>query len=448
MQLLKKIIHYSLYSLIFLLPWQTRWIYNPATLNGSNWEYGTQSLYATQFILAIILIFAIIYFSQNLKGLKKEKLGWQSPIWKLLLIIGLLAITIVNAINPELAFYKFTHLISAGALFLVIITIKPKINYLIGAFLSAGLIQSILAIYQFITQKVFASKFLGMASQSPDILGVPVIENNGERILRAFGSLPHPNILAGLLVFCTLLTITFVFYQKKYHKILYFSFFLNCLALLTTASRSGIIALTIAIIFLYLFKKTNFNYQNLHRFTLIFITVIILFSILLPGALSQRFNSNNRLTQSSNNERIGSYVMATRVFLQYPITGTGLGNYTLGLFKLNSSRPGYEYQPLHNAWLLPLIETGIIGLITIIIFFIGIFNTLKEFWQKKESTQTFPFIIAIIIAMGIINLFDHYLYSFYFGLMLSAIVLGIVFSLLQTGEKNESIRKNITTIGA
>src|SRR3989344_7359049 len=57
---LKTVINYLLLLFLFLLPWQTRWIYQPAMLNGGFWEYGTQSFYGTEILLWLIVILFLI----------------------------------------------------------------------------------------------------------------------------------------------------------------------------------------------------------------------------------------------------------------------------------------------------------------------------------------------------------------------------------------------------
>ena len=59
--MLNKIINYLLLLFLFLLPWQTRWIYQPGYLNSGYWEYGTYSFYGTQILLWLIIILFAVY---------------------------------------------------------------------------------------------------------------------------------------------------------------------------------------------------------------------------------------------------------------------------------------------------------------------------------------------------------------------------------------------------
>ena len=61
MSKLSKTIEYLFYLFIFLLPWQTRWIWHYGSLNGGQSEYLTFSLYGTEILLWLILFLTIIY---------------------------------------------------------------------------------------------------------------------------------------------------------------------------------------------------------------------------------------------------------------------------------------------------------------------------------------------------------------------------------------------------
>ena len=67
MKLLKKTIEYIFYLFIFLLPWQTRWMWHLGELNKGHWEYGTMSLYGTDMILTVLLALGIIWYFKSQK---------------------------------------------------------------------------------------------------------------------------------------------------------------------------------------------------------------------------------------------------------------------------------------------------------------------------------------------------------------------------------------------
>jgi len=67
MNKLEKTIKILLGFLLFLLPWQTIWIYQEKFLNGAKWEYGTLGLYATEILLWLCALLFIIWFYKQQK---------------------------------------------------------------------------------------------------------------------------------------------------------------------------------------------------------------------------------------------------------------------------------------------------------------------------------------------------------------------------------------------
>jgi len=65
--ILQEVQHVLALLFLFLLPWQTRYIWKYGQLNGGYWEYGTGSLYVTEILLWVILV---LFFVNNF--LKKE----------------------------------------------------------------------------------------------------------------------------------------------------------------------------------------------------------------------------------------------------------------------------------------------------------------------------------------------------------------------------------------
>src|SRR3989344_8224312 len=60
-----RLIEYCFYLFIFLLPWQTRWIWQDAFLNGFTWEYGRFSLYGTEILVGLILTVYLAWLWQH-----------------------------------------------------------------------------------------------------------------------------------------------------------------------------------------------------------------------------------------------------------------------------------------------------------------------------------------------------------------------------------------------
>ena len=62
LKIISLLINYGTLIFVFLLPWQVRWIYHEAILNGQIWEYGRFSLYGTEILLILILLLSALKF--------------------------------------------------------------------------------------------------------------------------------------------------------------------------------------------------------------------------------------------------------------------------------------------------------------------------------------------------------------------------------------------------
>ncbi len=202
---LSKIIEYSLYFLAFVLPWQTRWIISPGEINNGYSEYLTISFYAIDVLIISLIILLAIYKSKE--GLKEEKIN---IFWWLVAGLELAVfISIFFATDNGLAiFYYLRFLLGIGFLWLIVSASYSEAKFILSL-LSGFFIQALLAVWQFITQSTFSFKWLGLASHYASELGVSVVEAGGERWLRAYGGLDHPNMLGGVMAVGIILVLLF-----------------------------------------------------------------------------------------------------------------------------------------------------------------------------------------------------------------------------------------------
>ncbi|MFA6533537.1 MAG: O-antigen ligase family protein, partial [Patescibacteria group bacterium] len=128
-----------------------------------------------------------------------------------------------------------------------------------------------------------------------------------------------------------------------------------------------------------------------------------------------RATGDGRLEVKSNQERLASYSESWQLIKIHPIVGSGLGNYTAAVYnRLDNRLPAWAYQPTHNLYLLVLAETGAVGLMMLFVICYLLFAT-KGTWTIKAA-------LASLLFLG---LFDHWLWSLYFGGMLWWLVAGL-----------------------
>jgi O-antigen ligase len=109
--------------------------------------------------------------------------------------------------------------------------------------------------------------------------------------------------------------------------------------------------------------------------------------------------------------------------------GVGLGNQvvtgvTEKVYQNLGIREAYDWQPIHNIYLLALVELGIFGLIAFLLF-IGslLFEKIKDF--KNWNFETI-ISLAIFLALLFLGLFDHYLWDLEPGRLMFWLAIGIM----------------------
>ena len=400
---------------IFLLPLQTRYILIQGELQKEPWEYGTVSLYGVDIVYICFLFFALASITI---GHPKKK---THPATLSLISITLLLLAFfsgMHGVNSTNTAFWLVKLAQGISLFLIIPHLHIHRYRIALAFITSGTIQAALAMVQFVMQSVLASKWLGMAAQIPVTLGTQVIEINGIRFLRSYGSFPHPNILGGFLVVSILLTVIVFFRSTEYTRRIPYAVLLTIqsVGLWCTFSRQAWIALLVSLVFIIiyiLFTESHFPKKAVLGILYILLPLII-FSSLFPDFIITRTQGTQRLEQHSISQRQLNVEEGAAVIAQEWVFGTGIGNYTAYLERQDSleniAQPAFAYQPIHNLYLLVWAELGVFGLLLFIYIIVYIILEQKK---SKDILWITPF-----LALVIIGLFDHYLWSLHSGIVL------------------------------
>jgi len=428
MSFFKKLTEYLFYLFVFLLPWQAKLIWRPADTN-----FNEISLYVTHGLLILAIICFLIY--KVSQGNRRVRIN---PVWYCLFgLETFIYISLWFAPDTLLALYRYLAFLVGLGLFYLLFEGAASHNYedsffsklnIIYAFLSGLLIQAVLGIYQFLTQSSFAFKWLGLATHDPAALGTSVVETITGRWLRAYGGLDHPNILGGLLVIGLLLAA----YQLAKKKMLvgvratsesiflFVFYFISLFALFFTFSRGAWLALTVGLIILLIHFIRQKDRWMLGRYiALLFFSAALAVTAVFPyySLVFARLGAALPLEQKSLTER-GVYLgQAEGLIKNQPWFGVGLGNYTKALADQKGlSNPTVNEQPVHDVFLLLWSESGLFALLSFLAF---VFFLIKK--DRRE-----PFAWAILGALLILMLFDHWLFSLPFGVLILFFVFGLI----------------------
>ena len=425
---LKKITEYLSYLFVFILPWQTKLIFRPSETN-----YSEISLYLSHGLLILILFLFL-----GIRRLEKnEESEYRPLVYSLAALELFIFISIFFAPDKLLAFYRYFIFLAGLSLFFIFRSGTTLRNYedtlfnkaaLIYSLLTSVLFQAILGIYQFLTQTSFANKYLGLAAHNPSTLGTAVIETANGRWLRAYGGFDHPNILGGVLAISLIFTAYFLAKKKMLNTrkqvwssiFLFIFYFVSLYALIFTFSRSAWLALALGFLALLIVLVINKDRWIISRFiALIFFSLVLVGIVAAPyqDLLAVRFEAETRLEQKSITERQSYIYQAKKLLQKNFLSGVGVGNYgvAVGLAD-NNKKPAWEYQPVHNTFLLLWVESGLLAFLSFLAFLF--------FLIRSGRREIFAW--AILTPLLILMLLDHWLISLPFGILFFFFLLSLI----------------------
>lgn len=347
-------------------------------------------------------------------------------------------------------------------------TFLNKNGLLAGCFwliMLIGTINSIVAIAQFLAQHSIGVRFLGESIIGTDISGVAKLVIGENIVLRAYGLMPHPNILGGLLLVTIVLTIlglkmaqddylgrlrsrnskklfhveqlqklvfhfglffrrlsasffalfvrrrvlveskesgeivprgtnnyknesknvsrgTFAdngctqariktlispnIYQSKYLVVIFGLLLIQIMALLLTFSKSAIGGLVVALAYIYASNKRTTGYFSgvmkkmfhmEHFPSQSFVFVGMVGFAILAGIFLGKY------IWFSIEERLVGFFFSIETIFTHSLFGVGVGQFVPELWRTYPDLPVWQYQPVHNLFLLIWSELGVVGLV-------------------------------------------------------------------------------------
>lgn len=409
------------YLFVFFLPWQTVLLLREIYINNEKFQYATIGIYLFQ----IILFFWIFLNIKKLFSCSEKKIIYLLAFYLLFILLS-----VFWSKDWMLSTYFFICHLLGVMLFLIIQSSALNFKKFSFSLIISTILASILGLYQFFTQSSFSLKWLGLSAHNPWQGGVSVVLTESARFLRAYGPMTHPNIFGGMLTATILLSIGAYLKATKnelrWKIFLVFSLPINYLALVTTFSRSALLALTIGTLLLvsyFLLLEKSRKKKDLLVLFYALIILTFLFLTAFSDIVSSRTNNSSRLEKKSINDRVIYLEDAKKLITKNPLLGVGLGEYSNFVLKENkNSRDIWNIQPVHNIYFLIFAELGFVGFF-ILMFFI-IFNLLELFKIIKEKNTNRVIFSFIFIALLIISFFDHWLWTTPMGILIFWLILG------------------------
>ncbi len=458
-----------LYLLVFLLPLGTRQVLGSVTPGFH--EYEALFLYATDFFVIICVAYGLF-----------SKRGWLQTVARsgagavLGAFLVAAAASIIDASSVSLSIYVVIRL----ALLIVMMaylaheaTQRKIFQGIVTALAIAAFVQSFIGITQVVRQQSVGLQKFGEPVLVSYTGAASTIKVEQGRLLRAYGTFPHPNVLGAFLVIGLLCLLywyaeterrltnavfpeawrkvdsmkkawaqrqkwtraQFISAGRKYFSHPLFAYrmliaaatFVVMLGLALTFSRSAWIAGAISVLILLVWILHQSFGAGIRVLGLLVVSIVTLYIIVAPivapratvtgsePAVQDRFIYND----------IGIETLATNPF------GVGAGNqvwYGVShqLYQKWGMKSVWDWEPVHNLYILIATELGWLGLLSFIVF-LGI-----VLWQLVRSGPHLETGIAtaLLIALLIVGLFDHYLWDLQPGKLMLWLVIGLGLSQL------------------
>ncbi len=417
--------------------------------------------------ILLAILFLCLFFKQGLSiKIIKDKLGKFKLREKfkhypmeyftgLFVIIGIFSLFI--AVNPVVGIKKLLFLINIFLLYIIIRNVifknpemKPKIIKA-GAF--AGIISLIVGYIQIISTMV-TPLYDFWQWWSRNVISVFYGNNLSELVktsntwfsyyadspptLRMFSIFPDSHSFA-LFAIIGLVFVSYLLFKKSKNKFIVYSLWfiviLSFFALIFSGSRavwlSAIIPFLIAI-FLLIFKK-----QKIFK---PFLAMLIVFALAFPvsslisslsyqgggdGTLAfKRAKSIADMEELSVKSRMGIWRTSAISVLKHPILGVGIGNYPLVLGEDIAN--GKKGASAHNLYLDVAAETGLLGLIALLLIFVEILRRCRKFIKQNGYMLYVACFVFFFVWILIYNLFDVVLLNDKV-LLLFMVVLALVY---------------------
>lgn len=443
--------------IVFFLPTQFGKHFWPdfSLVDGARIDYLSPTIYFTDCLLLLLISLLVLGFAKKndpkriikyikWKGTdrKSKNLLINFRLWLFIAIICIsLLISIVYSQRPLLGIYGFIKYFEF-VIFGWIVARQFKKEYLfqqsLYVFGAAMLLESVLAILQFLNQGSIGGiwYFLGERTFTGSTPGIANASIKGELVLRPYGTLSHPNVLAGYLLFGmalllinkkNLLSQFFRTFRQKHKKLHDFkAIYLGCVLLSSTAALFLTMSRTATLLFLgasilflinSIYKKNKFYFSR---------TVYVIVSIISVSGLfflaSPRFLSTS-LSEEAVVERGQLTASAISMLKDHPVFGVGVREFLVVLPHYLKQPAVYYIQPVHNIFLLFITETGAIGFILLMLFAFWLLKIVKT---NKVGRQRGALVFLVFIL--IIGVMDHYLLTLQQGVLLLSYIFGIILS--------------------
>ena len=441
----------AVFAFCFSIPFGTKKFILPF-VNNSTEEIRAAFVFLSDVWLLVFALILFVLLYRNSPPLAAQR--FRLP--KIALISGIIfiafsSLSVFVSPMPELGAYSLIRLVfsALGAVLLCVLAvrtnkfIKSPLNtpplaarlFIPAAVFLSGVFQAAVGILQFLRGESLGLRYLGESVINHGTEGVARVSVHGAYFLRAYGTMPHANILAAFLVFSLISGLFLLVICKhreaagagRYLRITFISagIFIIIFGLAATFSRSGwIVGLFSAAAFFALsFAVLPRKQDIVIPFSVFAVSLAALFAV-FGWAIFPRVSLSR--AEPSVDLRVNYMKMDARIALSNPFLGAGIGNEVIyaensGFYEKFGVLKRSDFQPTHNLFILSAAEIGFFGAAAFFVFlaaalFGGKLN-IENAWLR-----------VVFAGFLVFGLFDHFFWTLNSGRVMFWVV--VFYSLL------------------
>ncbi len=374
---------------------------------------------------------------------KRRLFTGQPHEWLFLALFGWCALSAFQSSSPALTLGFLAH----GGLLIAMYWLLCRVRIAPGflAWLGGGLIlwQATVALRQVLTQTstrglqnlyLYWPGIIAATTRGASVVGTTL----GGRWLRAYGTLPHPNLLGGaLLVLLGMVGAVFIRTGQRRWLI---SVLLGASGLMLTFSRSAWVAGLVALGWLW-FTAPPAAQQRVKQLVLASGLAFVVTALPLRDYLFTRATgfatpaANFEFT--STVERLLQLQVGLGVVQQHPFFGVGAGTLPHWLALNPPIGRRIPFQPIH---FLPLHIAAEVGLPGGLLALLGVAALIYELWRRRRgATGAHALWGGLVLGLLTITLFDHYWWT------TPPMGMLLVFTLAQWRSEGRQFQEKIMT---
>lgn len=432
-------------------------------------EYESLFLYGSDIFLLIFTITACWYKRLVLREFFHRHGGVLLSVF----LVAAIA-SVVHAPSLGLGVYSVVRLVVLVAFAYAIgsITTSLRLFQIVLVAISIGAVtQGALGIAQFAQQGSIGLQALGEPHLVVSAGAASTIGVEGGRVLRAYGTFPHPNVLAGFLALGLVsLGYLYLWCEERLkkdifnhprswwnwrhgvaalrlylrHRYFYIRLLIAAGAFIVTVglalslSRSGWLAGLIGVL-VFAVNALRVRDGRGGAVRLLLMIAVCVSMTYLMFALIVAPRAQVTRAEPAVNERL-LYGKIGLDILSSTIGGVGAGNQVFysvehGLYSRYALTKVWNWEPIHNLYLLIGAELGWLGLLSFLIFLgmVACGRYGRALW--REASSDWGVAMALLATILVLGFFDHYLWTLQPGRLMLWLVIGLCIGRLAASKK-------------